>query len=141
MLAFTAGALAAKTVLPMAARAEVLGTVPETVVYPDADLVTALGEFDALERQINGLYYGAAKIDDDDDRDEAIDPISKAQHAPLERLCAIRARTLEGLQARARTIVLENLDLDPSVDAIEACCTNDRMMAALLRDLLAMGDA
>ena len=56
-------------------------------------------------------------------------------------MCGLHAVTLEGLQARARTIVLEDLELDPVVDAIEARSTNDRLVAAPLRDLLAMGGA
>jgi hypothetical protein len=47
MLAFSAGAVAAKTVLPMAARAGGVVSKNETpFVHPDAAVLAALGEFD-----------------------------------------------------------------------------------------------
>ena len=138
-MAFTASAVAAKTVLPMAALAEGAQAVPSS---PDAALLVALGEFDAIEHRYQSLYPGGSRhIKDDDERDAVIRPLTEAQEPILDRACSLRARTLEGILARARTIVLQNLELDPAVDAMKEGYTNDRLMAALLRDLLAMGGA
>jgi hypothetical protein len=113
----------------------------ETSWHPDAAVLAALSEFDAVERHINSHYSGGAnEIVDDHERDAVLAPIWDTNRAPLERACRLQAVTLAGLQARAKTIVGENLDLDPAVDALEGY-TSDRLIAALLRDLLAMGDA
>jgi hypothetical protein len=108
----------------------------------DAALIVALAELDAIERHVNSLDPGEANaIEDDRKRHRVIAPIWEAQGPILERVCGIPARTMKGLQARARTILLENLDMDPAVDAMEAVYQSDRLIAALLRDLLAMGSA
>ena len=69
---------------------------------------------------------------------------AKRPHRERENLVGERTRiinrTLEGILARARTIVLQDAELDPTVDALEGY-TNNRLVAALLRDLLAMGSA
>ena len=56
-------------------------------------------------------------------------------------MCSLHAKTLEGILARARTIVLQDAELDPAADAVTEGYTDNRLMAALLRDLLAIGSA
>ena len=168
-LAMTAGAVVAGAVLPLPANAKgaqieppltcgIAGNWPRDIFPPgqhpaldyhgpsapdepdDAELIAALAEFDAIERHVNSHFEGGANaIVDDRERDAVIVPLWETEREPLERACRMRAVTLEGLQARARTIVLEDLDLDPEVDAITEGYTNDRLIAALLRDLLALG--
>ena len=65
---------------------------------------------------------------------------AEVQEPILEQVCSLHARTLEGILARARTIVLQDAELDPDADALEGY-TNNRLVAALLRDLLAMEGA
>ena len=143
-LSMTAGAVAARTVLPMAAKAEKLrqdGAV--STPHPDAALLAALSEFDAIEHHFLSLYERGHPryIEDDDERDEVVVLLNEAQHPSLERVCSLPARTLEGILARARTIVLQDGELDPAADAATGKYANDRLIAALLRDLLAMGSA
>ena len=109
---------------------------------PDAALLAALGEFDAIEHYYVSLYEGGSRyIEDEDKRDAVVRPLSEAQRQMLDQVCGIKARTLEGILARARTIVLQDGEFDPAVDAMTEGYTNGRLMAALLRDLLAMGSA
>jgi hypothetical protein len=139
LLGFTAGAVAARTVLPMAAMAKGAQLAPP--LSRDTALIAALAEFDAIERYVFSLYPGEVNaIEDDDERDALIRPLSEAQWGMLDRVCGVQARTLEGILARARTIVLQDGELDPAVDAMADGYTNERLVAALLRDLLAMGN-
>ena len=141
-LAFTAGAVVAKTVLPVAAQAENKSAdCADIQIHPDAALLAALAEFDAIEHYFLSLYRGGSRyIEDDDERTAAFQPFDEAQEPILEQVCSLQARTLEGIMARARTIVLQDAELDPAADALEGY-TNNRLVAALLRDLLAMGSA
>ena len=133
-------AVAAKTVLPLAAKAEPCPGSGHGM-HPDAALLAALAEFDAIEHYFLSLYRGGSRyIEDDDERTAAFQPFDEAQEPILEQVCSIQARTLEGILARARTIVLQDAELDPAADALEGY-TNNRLVAALLRDLLAMGGA
>ena len=143
-LSMTAGAVAAKTVLPMAAKAEKLRQDGAVLTpHPDAALLAALSEFDAIEHHFLSLYdrRHSRYIEDDDDRDAVVVSLNEAQQPSLERVCSLPARTLEGILARVRTIVLQDAELNPAVDAVTEGYANDRLMAALLRDLLAMGSA
>jgi hypothetical protein len=70
-------------------------------------------------------------------RPVALAPIWDTNRAPLDRACRLHTVTLAGLHPRARTIMDENLDLNPPW-TLEGY-TSDRLMAALLHDLLAMG--
>jgi hypothetical protein len=137
-LGFTALAVAGRTVLPIAARAEVAQIEPP--ITRDTALIAALAEFDAIERYVFSLYPGETNaIEEDAERDAVIRPLSEAQWGMLDRVCGVQAKTLEGILARARTIVLQDGELDPAVDAMTEGYTNGRLVAALLRDLLAMG--
>ena len=66
-----------------------------------------------------------------------LDTLSEAQKPSLNRICQLHATTIEGQRARARALLLWDQEfypvtaaLDPNADA------NDRLMAALVRDLM-----
>ena len=115
-----------------------LATRPASAASPaDAELIELCGRFDALERGIGALHSsGSAPITDDDERAAAAAPMEARQDALLGRLCAMRAVTLAGLAARADTLALW-ADLDRA-ESCEGDCWDDRMLAALLRDLRGM---
>ena len=103
---------------------------------PDAELIRLCGEFDALQRRILALYpEGATPIEDDNERAEAIAPLSDAQDELLDRICALRATTPAGIKARAKTLVLFVPDKAECADD-EGGYVDERMIAALLRDLV-----
>lgn len=114
--------------------------VPVAAVIPpaaapteaDAELIATCAAFDALERRILAFYSdGATPIEDDDERDEAIDPLSGQQEKLLDPICAMRAVSLRGMRARAATLVLNAPHvLEPSHH------WESRLCAAVLRDLL-----
>ena len=74
--------------------------VPQPGMHPDAQLMAACAALDAAERQYHRFYYGPNAIEDDDERDEALQP-NEAERRRLVRLvCSLRATTLEGHLAR-----------------------------------------
>jgi hypothetical protein len=93
-----------------------------------------IAEFDDLERRIIAHYPGGALyIEDDNERDEALEPLLSRQDALFERICATRAVTIEGLAARARSSQLWIADL-LGTDETDMQ-RSDRMFFALLLDL------
>ncbi len=99
----------------------------------DAELLAACGQFDALQRRLEALFDGPDWIEDEAERDVALRPIEAAQDALLDRLCSLRATTMEGYRARAATLAL----YDPNVlRKIDDGHIVERMVAALLRDLV-----
>ena len=96
--AFTAGTVAAKTMLPLAARAEREGHSTSS----DTELIAVCAEFDA-------------------------------QSPLVDRMCKLRATTMEGDRARACSLALWDAELmkDGPGD------TGECLTAAIVRDLLA----
>ncbi len=132
-LAFTAGAVAAKTVLPLAARAEVRH-VSAPSEHPDAELIAVCAEFDRLEQAYidRGGDYEPGSPEDDAAEAER-DRLSAAQDPLVARMCELRATTREGQAARARSLALWNAELlKPGSGDTGTCLT-----AAIVRDLLA----
>ncbi len=124
-MTFTAGAVATGTVPPIGAAHP----------HPDRELIGVCAEFDAIERHINSHYAGGSrKIEDDEERDGAIAPFQEAQAPLLERIIALRATTLDGFMARARTLALWDLDAMRQIGP--GHYLEDRMLAALLRDMV-----
>jgi len=93
---------------------------------PDADLLAVCAEFDAVEHRRNAMF------DDDTLTDEANAAIREEQEPLVDRLCEMRATTIKGMQARARSLVL----YDDAVMERHTVYTNDRLVAAVLRDLI-----
>jgi hypothetical protein len=106
---------------------------------PDAELLEACAEFDALEHRINDLYSkGATPIEDDNERNKAIQPFTRRQSELIDRICT-RATTREGLLARARSLTIWAPDL--LKNHTPHACWDNRMVATLLRDLLGSAQA
>jgi arginase family enzyme len=107
-------------------------------VRPDAELIAACAEFDALESQRAGVLHGPDAIVDEAARNKLFAFIQEMQKPTLDRVCSLRATTLEGYFARARTVLLEDLELHPA-EMVESGSTNERLLGALLRDLVEQG--
>jgi hypothetical protein len=101
---------------------------------PDAELIAACAEFDALERQRAGVFHGPDAIADETARITLFAFIQEMQEPILDRVYSLRATTLEGYFARARTVLLEDLELHPA-EMVASGSTNERLLGALLRDL------
>jgi hypothetical protein len=124
-LAFTAGALVAKTVLPIAAMAEV-SQVEKATPHPDAELLRLCAESSALAAQSDALIDGVEDyklpcwVEAEALGDQAYDL--------KERVAAMPALTIEGMQAKAAFVVA---DLDWGSIAPE-------MALSLARDVMGM---
>jgi len=114
--------------------------VPELGTHPDDALMAACAAFDNAEREYVGFHYGPDAIEDDDERQEAIEPNEQKRRDLVQLICSLRATTLDGHLARARVVMLEDLDLNPAEDA-ESEYFNVSLLGALLRDLAAHAGA
>lgn len=102
-LAFTAGAVAAKTVLPVA-RAEVRhGGAPS---HPDVDLIAVCAGHAAKIQAYNQGDGDFAALDED--------PLWTAYEASRDFISNAKPRTLEGVLAKARAAKAEAVGLDGS---------------------------
>ena len=129
------GSLAAVVAAPDAmAKLAQLAPVSDS---PDAELLGACAEFDAMERSIQATYdEGPDNIPDDAAREVHNEQLKEPQEALLDRICAMQAVTPAGFAARARTLVLwEGAEAATNT---EEGYWNERMLAALLRDLQAV---
>ncbi|MGI4795066.1 MAG: hypothetical protein ACRYG8_13525 [Janthinobacterium lividum] len=100
--------------------------VPAPAPDPDAGLLAVCAEFDAVEHRRNAMF------DDDTLTDKANASIREEQAPLVDRLCELQAVTIEGMRARARSLVL----YDDAVMERHTIYTNDRIVAAVLRDLI-----
>ena len=124
-----AALLGAGAVLALPGVAAPAGASPGT----DADLIAACAEFNVLERQFLALFDGPGRIEDDDEREEPVARIHEAQKPILDRIVRLRATTMNGFLARIRTIMLEDLDLNPNKMAASQFM-NEQLLGAFLRD-------
>ena len=157
-LAITAVAVVAKTVLLVGAKAEEVNQAappprPEgegefvsifarlteqwaeapVASHPDADLLNACATFDMLERAYlaNGFAHDpltlkGVAIEAEQDR------IQREQHPLVDSMCEMRAVTMEGQAARARSLALWDAELMKPQGDITGQFTQ-----AIVRDLLA----
>ncbi len=128
-LAFTAGTVVTKAVLPLAARAE--------APSPDAALLDACAAYHACEAS-RPIPTGQAKVcgTPECDRHEAVqEAITERANDMVDDLADMPAVTREGMQAKARAILL--WDGGNSLKGEPDDYSGDRLMASLLRDLLA----
>ncbi len=77
----------------------------------DAELIAACAAFDALERQSLATFRTIDDIDGQDAGDAERDRISKLQEPHLDRILDLRATTITGVQAKARSLALEDQEL------------------------------
>jgi hypothetical protein len=108
--------------------------VPAPGTHPDAELMAACAAYDAAERRFLSFYHGPDFIENDDEREVAMEPINAERQRLVTLICGLRATTLEGHLARIRVVMLEDLDLDPAEDA-QSRYHNENLRGALLRDL------
>jgi hypothetical protein len=112
--------------------AGITASAPVPPPNPDAELIALCAEIDKLEDKINSFPHETLR---DEEASAILVQRLKDQQDPLiDMICNMTATTLEGLQARARTIIKWAPDmLDNPHDIAEM------MVATLLQDLSAMG--
>ena len=96
---------------------------------PDAELLAVCAAFDAAEHRRSAMFDNGTLTD------EANATIRAAQDQKVKRICALRAVTPQGWRARARSLVL----FDDEFLERRLVHAPDRMMAAILRDLVEDG--
>jgi hypothetical protein len=102
---------------------------------PDAVLLTLCAAFDTLQRAYLSVF---GQVTDEQAREATVAPIEAAQEELATALCAVRATTLAGHQARAATLVGYAPDVVWKLEASEGEFGADpveRLTAAVLRDL------
>lgn len=103
--------------------------------HPDAELLGMCEQFNNLERLSAEAFALEGRIDDFG-LERITTAINQEQEPIIERIVTCRAATVAGMVARAR-IVAGWRGADATA-ADEKGTWEDRMLAALLRDLLAM---
>ena len=122
--AFTAGAVAARTVLPIAAAR---AAVPDR----EAELIAACAAFERLAV----VYAEACGAAEDMAHDATLDRLDAAMSPWLATICRVPAETLGGLRAKARALAAWDGDAFVPNDDPRGC-TDERLRASLIRDLL-----
>ena len=124
--AFTGAAFAGMAVIPAPA---------DAAEHPDAELFAVLTEFDAMEHRIFPSPPPAT-LEEEAVWEVWAEPLMEHRQALLDRLCAIETRTLEGFQARVRSLLAYDDRLIPELekDASKGYWSH-RMQLALFRDL------
>lgn len=111
---------------------------PVAAAGDDAELLSLLSEFDGWEHRYQATYNGAHTVEAEDAGESARNFCHAEQAKLIDRICALHAVTLDGMRARARTLLLwAPLDEGPAeeVAAASGYPFDWRMRAALLRDL------
>ena len=104
---------------------------------PDAELIRLCDAFNALEAKIQAAYSdGPEGIEDDNARDDFLEPIRAAQDDLLCQIEAIRATTMQGVMARAA--MFAGWADDILADWAESHSYDERMLLALVRDAAAL---
>ena len=123
---------AATVMLPSAVKAAEYGQV----AHPDADLIIACNEYLRIERAWSAHCeaVGERDIEDDDPALAMLEPLP----ALVEQIVALRATTAEGHLARARCMAFAFLPGHSACQDDPEGATEDRLEAAMLRDLTRM---
>ena len=101
--------------------------------HPDAELIAACAAFDALERKCNATFGGPDRTLEEDLRaDEERNSIYVAQEPHLDRIMELRATTIDGFRAKARSLALEDLELLKDGPGDRRDC----LIASLVQDLI-----
>jgi len=115
---------------------------PARAASPDAELLSVLAQFDILELEFNASFGPGDHTNAEWDRREREirTPLREKQQPLIERICELRAKTPEGIRARALTAIGEDPELRRAVlnTGPDQTCqfTNDRFILALVRDVL-----
>lgn len=107
---------------------------PTAARHPDAALLAACDAFYDLEGAYLATGFGhEIGSSEEAAADAEQERLSLAQAPLVARMCELRAVTREGQAARARSLALWDAELMKPGKVY----TNDRLMAAIVRDLLA----
>lgn len=98
---------------------------------PDAALIAACDELERLEDQINALIRPPTRIEDENEREAAAEPIEARQQPVMDTIATRAAQTLLGMQAKARALTA----WAPDIAKPHAPTNDERMLASLLADL------
>ncbi len=128
-------AAAASVMLPGAVMAAGISVTGMPSGRPDAELLTACGEFLRLQREFEAYCTGLpGDMEDDDPAWAMLDPLPGL----VEQIVTLRATTAEGHLARARCRAFPWLPQARACQDDPEAAAEDRFMAAELRDLVAM---
>ena len=108
--------------------------------HSDAEILGVIGRFKEVEAMIfppSGA--GGRTIDEEDAWEVHQAPLRAALDTLADRMCAMRARTPDGWRARARALLLPYPDLP--TDAESGLCIGDRLLHALIRDMVGEAQA
>ena len=109
------------------------------VEHPDAELLAVCEQFSALELMLYPPGLGLETIEEEHARDERNEPLNAEQSSLVEKLWDLRATTLEGFQARARSLLLWDSILTTAIENTEDYW-EQVLLHALLRDLAGLPD-
>lgn len=98
---------------------------------PDAELIALCAEIDALEDKLDSFTLKGATFEEEQAQDLVARPFADAQEPLIARLCDMSAITIEGIQARARTLVKYAPQWKHNRGGYDCI-----MISALLRDLI-----
>jgi hypothetical protein len=132
-LGFTAGVVVARTVLPIAAKAEEVVNTTTPAGHPDADLLHLAERFIQHERAMQEWPCEALPGTPEDERQYAEQSrMVDIQHSLTLQLGLLRATTSDGIQARARCLAVHNADGAFTMD--DPNTTTGRLLRHLMRD-------
>lgn len=121
-----ASAVCGRTVIAAAAPA----------AHADAELVALCEEFERQWKSWRVAFNApAATIEEEEELERALTPVVERVDAIRDRICGMRAATVDGHRARARALLTQ---LDPDemfADALRDETTSSDLALALLRDL------
>lgn len=100
----------------------------------DAELIALCAAFDRIERKRVAILNDPATPEDDAIRDALVTPLHNEQDNLGPKIWATPATTLEGIQAKARTVTLWAPHFADGPRGWD-----DEFVASILRDLLAGG--
>ena len=104
--------------------------------HPDAEILSVIGRCMEIEAAIcPPAGTGYRTIAEEDAWEVRTAPLRATLDTLTERVCDLRAKTPDGWRARARALLLPFPDLP--TDAGSGLCVGDRLLHALIRDLLA----
>lgn len=116
------------------APAAALVTPATAAPHPDAKLLAACARFRAFNARHIALF---TTIPDEDERDAAYDEFHDEMAESVDAMCALPAVTLDGVVARGLALA-EYYPEQLNPDWVGGCW-DSRQLAALLRDLVAIG--
>jgi hypothetical protein len=98
---------------------------------PDAELIQLCAEIDALEDKLDSFTLKGATLEEEQAQDILAQPFADEQEPLIARLCDMPAITIEGIQARARTLVKWARDWKNNRGGYDGL-----VISTLLRDLI-----